>query len=41
MKLVKERCLPLEITLNYLWPFIPAIVNKFISKSNNGIPNLP
>ena len=26
VKLVKQRCLPLEIKLNYLWPLIPTIL---------------
>jgi len=38
--IVKEPCLPLEITLNYLWPLIPAIINKSIPKCNIGLPNL-
>ena len=39
---VKEPYLPLEITLNYLWPLIPAIIiNKCITQCNIGLPNLP
>ena len=43
VKLVKEPCLPLEITLNYLWLLIPAIIinNKSITKCYIGLRNLP
>ena len=41
VKLVKEPCLPLEITRNYLWLLIPAIINKSITKCNIGLLNLP